>query len=311
MEQEISKLCLGIIQTNGGTLNVRSLPNYDSSSVCGSLDNQMQVNIIDNEEVNDFIKINGDVCGLNEAYVHKNYISQDCNSQVVIDRKPDQVNEDQPSLPAENIILSADEFINRYMPRINVYRRVTRNGPFANMTLYRYPSTGEKMLCGMKHIRSYRSSPYVGKDTSCAVTSFAQEWRKTICKNNDSHCKIMMGDLSFGTTQPSSWPHSTHRRGWCMDIWPMRKQGCGEQELTWRSSCYSRSLTQSFVNLLIKHGADAGNQLFFNDPEIKETRYLSNHDDHIHVCFKPSNSIVKNSCSRLQIDSRVCPVRSN
>jgi len=146
----------------------------------------------------------------------------------------------------------------------------------------------------------------MAQDTLCAWTAVTQEWAKTECPAGDADCRIMLGDASFGEKLPSQWPHSTHRRGWCMDIWPMRKKNCGEKEVTWKSSCYDGEATHKFVKLLIKHGADKGNQFFFNDPNISETRRLSNHDDHIHVCFKPSNSIVKNSCAKTTVDRKVC-----
>jgi hypothetical protein len=77
----------------------------------------------------------------------------------------------------------------------------------------------------------------------------------------------------------------------------MRDINCGEVEVTWRQACYNRSPTRDFAELLVKHGADRGNQLFFKDPQIPYVRPLANHDDHIHVCFKPSNGIVKQSAT--------------
>jgi hypothetical protein len=87
----------------------------------------------------------------------------------------------------------------------------------------------------------------------------------------------------------------------------MRDINCGEVEVTWRQACYNRSPTRDFAELLVKHGADRGNQLFFKDPQIPYVRPLANHDDHIHVCFKPSNGIVKTKCDNTKVDSQVCP----
>lgn len=298
LEENEPFACRGRVTTNSTNLNIRTEPSI-GDNICGSLPSNSYVTVLDTQPENGFYSIASDACTTNSQYAFTSFIelSEDC------DQAPPAPNPPPTNQPIEDL----EGFIQNNLKKVSVVREVIRNGPTALIQVFKVPSLGERSLCGSKHIRSYRSEPYQSIDTLCAWTAVAQEWRKIHCPNNDPHCRIMIGDQTFGERIPSQWPHSTHRRGWCMDIWPMRKQGCGEQELTWRNSCYSQEDTRQLVELLVKHGADKGNQLFFNDPEIPYVRPLRNHDDHIHVCFKPANAIVQTRCEQTKVDSQTCP----
>lgn len=292
------EVCLGRVMTDTSNLNIRTSPEIDDN-ICGSLPPQSYVTLLNTSPDNGFYLVVTDFCESENQYVATNYIelSDNCGTQT-----PSPLPPPLPPNPIENL----GDYIEKNIEKVSVVRELIRGGAKGRVNVHKVPGSGEESLCGSKHIRSYRSEPYLGIETLCAWTAVAQEWRTRYCPNNNPHCRIMVGDQSFGKRLPSSWPHSTHRRGWCMDIWPMRNPGCGEQEITWKQRCYSRSRTRNLVNLLVKHGADKGNQLFFNDPQIPHVRPLRNHDDHIHVCFKPSNSTVKTKCDVTKVDQQIC-----
>lgn len=295
-----SKACLGKVVTQSSDLNIRTSPDL-GENICGTIASQSYVTLLNLEEENGFFFVKTDSCeGEVNQFVSANFIEpgDDCFENTETENKPE---------PEQQYIDDLGGYIESKLDFVSVVRELTRGSAKGLVEVYKVPGQGENLMCGVKHIRSYRAEPYQGKDTLCAWTAVAQEWRQKFCPDNSPHCRIMLGDSSFGERMPSSWPHSTHRRGWCMDIWPMRDQGCGENEVTWKQSCYNQDLTKDFVKLLIKHGADKGNQLFFNDPQIPDVRYLSNHDDHIHACFKPSNSIVQTRCDSTKVDSKICP----
>lgn len=294
--------CLGKVITESSNLNVRTTPEI-SNNICGSLPSNSYVTVLDPTPENGFYLITSEECSEDvDQFVSSRFIElgDDCETS---EDPPD----DPPNDPPPGSIENLGDYIESTLKRVSVVRELIRGGAKGRVTVYKVPGTGENILCGSKHIRSYRSEPFLGKDTLCAWTAVLQEWRQRFCPNNDPHCRIMAGDHTFGERLPSSWPHSTHRRGWCMDIWPMRDEECGEREVTWKQSCYNRGLTRELVELMVKHGADKGNQLFFNDPQIPHVRPLRNHDDHIHVCFKPSNRIVQQRCDSVDVDTRICP----
>lgn len=313
-----STSCTGRVSTNGGRLNIRYTADI-SDNVCAQLDNDAPVIVSMEQSKSGFLKIKSTLCSetknefniewvyASERFINLNSDCFDNPTSAVIDEEYKPKSGRDPDGQVNTSVPSISDYISKNLDHVRIQRPLLRNGARGLVDLYKLPGTSESSICGSKHIRSQRSAPHLGKDTLCAWTSVAQEWAMENCKLGDSNCRIMLGDATFGHVQPASWPHSTHRRGWCMDIWPMRKQGCGEKEVRWQDECYDRQATRDLVKLLIKHGADVGNQLFFNDPQIAETRRLSNHDDHIHVCFKPTNSKVKNSCANLEVDRKYCP----
>jgi hypothetical protein len=316
-EIEQQSFCRGVVSTRSGNLNIRTSARI-TDNICGQLPSQAVVTVSLKGHEKGFLKIQTTLCeeGRNmSAFVSEDFITldKDCSLETNQGEGEEQEesnaeNEEEANREPDSLPILEDlaNYIRTTLNRILTTRPLTRRSAPGRVEVFKLPGSGTNSICGSKHIRSYRSHPYLGKDTTCAWTAVTQEWRKEHCADGDSNCRIMLGDASFGQRQPSSWPHSTHRRGWCMDIWPMRKKNCGEKEVTWRDGCYDRAATQKFVRLLIKHGADVGNQLFFNDPQISETRRLRNHDDHIHVCFKPSNSIVKQACAKTKVDRKIC-----
>jgi len=310
--------CKGVVATEQSALNIRTSPKIDDN-VCSQLEKGTPVVISMNGHENGFFRIQTTRCGDENPWVYASdkfiEVEENCLSDQPVDEDrtdEDEEKDDQKDIGERNPdselqdITDLKAYIRSNLKKISTRRRLTRKSSVGSVEVFKLPGSGTNSICGSKHIRSNRTNPHMSQDTLCAWTAVAQEWAKTECPKGNKDCRIMLGDASFGEKQPSHWPHSTHRRGWCMDIWPMRKKGCGEKEVTWRSSCYDGTATKKFVKLLIKHGADKGNQFFFNDPKISETRRLSNHDDHIHVCFKPSNSIVKRSCEKTTVSRKVC-----
>jgi hypothetical protein len=308
--------CKGFIATQSSSLNVRTSPEI-TDNICTTLDKGTPIIISMNGHENGFFRIQTTRCGDENKWVYVSdkfvEVEDNCIEEINVETPPvvmptPPVEEEIPRAPDSEVseIRDLKSYIRSNLTKTSTTRPLTRNSSSGSVEVFKLPGSGTTSICGSKHIRSYRTNPHMAQDTLCAWTAVAQEWAKTECPKGNADCRIMLGDASFGAKQPSSWPHSTHRRGWCMDIWPMRKKNCGEKEVTWKSSCYDGDATQKFVKLLIKHGADKGNQFFFNDPKISETRRLSNHDDHIHVCFKPSNSIVKTRCEQTKVDRKIC-----
>ncbi len=185
---------------------------------------------------------------------------------------------------------------------------------------YRAPSgQGVQMACGSQHIRNDRSPPYATPLTACLISGAAQEWRQKFCPDNHPDCRMMIGDGSHGAKLPKEWPHATHRDGNCFDIWPMRKVGGGLKEVDdYNDPVYSRERTAELVKLLHKWGSDKpgggagiGKQIFFNDSKLRDngkrlTRSISNHNGHIHVCFR-DNEVNRKRCAEAKFDTKLCP----
>lgn len=123
----------------------------------------------------------------------------------------------------------------------------------------------------------------------CALTAVMQEFHKS-CGDSPG-CQVQFGNFYH---DPAWDVHASHGDGTCVDIRPFRKSSDADTRITRNYRQYSRSRTKDFINLLRKAGADP---VFFNDSKIKGSRWLSNHDDHIHVCFHPNNRNVKKACN--------------
>lgn len=84
--------------------------------------------------------------------------------------------------------------------------------------------------------------------------------------------------------------HDTHEQGLDVDIRPLRlaNDQCWIAGTTWRSSAYDRTATRAMIRKFRASAPGHIKVIYFNDPVlIREglTRWLSGHDDHVHVRF--------------------------
>ena len=84
--------------------------------------------------------------------------------------------------------------------------------------------------------------------------------------------------------------------GKCVDIRPLAKTSERAGLSYTDTSRYDRTATQAFVDLLRRAGADT---IIFNDRRIEgrtNEGSVRNHDDHLHICFNPTDSTVQGTC---------------
>lgn len=96
--------------------------------------------------------------------------------------------------------------------------------------------------------------------------------------------RIGIGDISFqgGGTMP---PHQEHRRGFNVDIRPMRFDW-QEIPVNWFDAAYNRSLTRELIQF-IRASCHVGN-IRFNDVNLINeglVQQTKGHDNHLHVDF--------------------------
>ncbi len=196
-------------------------------------------------------------------------------------------------------------------------RRVGRQGG-----IYEWPSeqVGDQyqLACGSEHIRRTRSRAYMHPLSACMLAGAAQQWRQQVCPDNTPDCQLRFGDMTYGHSMPGHWPHRSHRRGWCVDVWPIRQPG-HSGDVVVGGQGYDRERTLQLLRIFREWGADRpqagqgrGNQVFFDDPQaIREglARPLrGTHRDHIHVCFRPTARGTEERCNQASFDSGYCPI---
>lgn len=160
--------------------------------------------------------------------------------------------------------------------------------------------------------------------TACVVARLAEEWRLNHCPSNRP-CRLEMGDISHHTNEIFDG-HSSHTDGYCIDLRPIKNEGEGDRAfsnpdysgaLTHEDPNYDQAKTKELLELLTRLGGDTISSstdepaaLLFNDPDLIEAglaRQARDHDNHIHVCFRPDNPVVQNSCAEYTPNERVCP----
>lgn len=172
-------------------------------------------------------------------------------------------------------------------------------------------------MCGAQHIRRERAEAWAHPISACMMSAAVQEWRKYFCPDNHPDCRVLIGDATYGYKKPEKWPHNSHREGYCFDVWPMRKNGVGvvDDVKIDQEERYSHTRTKMFVEILRQWGSDTpdgvgeADQFFFNDETLIQLGYATKypaHDDHIHVCFRPSLENEKR-CETAQFDLKICP----
>lgn len=111
-------------------------------------------------------------------------------------------------------------------------------------------------------------------------------------------CQARVGDLSFVTPGEKSngkdlLGHSSHESGNCIDLRPFRSdENYGPTEVG--GAGYNRALNEEFIDIAKEMGASP---IYLNDSGIKNSTYMDDHHNHIHICFPPENSTVAASCS--------------
>ena len=180
---------------------------------------------------------------------------------------------------------------------------------------------------------------------SCMMAGIAQEWKKKHCPDDAPHCQLTFGDSGYskcklktevygyrtrwrkkkkirvpkrrkrcwvkppgGVKFSKRWPHASHRKGECIDIWPMAKKGNSTINSRYKNKGYNQKANLEFAKLLVKWGADK-RQFFFNDPQVRKkygAKYLVGHYDHFHVCFR-NNKANRKRCRNHTVDTKICP----
>lgn len=178
-------------------------------------------------------------------------------------------------------------------------------------------------LRGPHNTHHYKQDDIVNSDafirpmTACTFLKVAEKFQKNC---NGPGCEIQFGNIYH----KKSWkPHMTHDTGECIDIRPFRRSHDDiNVSGSFKGKNYDREKTKLFLELAIKMG---GTSAYFNDmnlveyfkkPEVRkdlmpyrkgdvwsfwqriEAKNKSGHDDHIHVCFKTENPVVKQSCTQ-------------
>ncbi len=136
-------------------------------------------------------------------------------------------------------------------------------------------------------------------DAVIALMDALSSWR-TVCEGrNDGSsktCSVQLGDISYTSDlRPDPLGHKDHYAGRCVDIRLFRADG-SRYEAWWNqtddrpgfatSAGYSRPLTAAFIAHLLAREDVV--EVLFNDPEIPEATPARGHDDHLHVCFRPT-----------------------
>ncbi len=162
---------------------------------------------------------------------------------------------------------------------------IIRRGPF---NTYHYPT----------HLGEDESNDEWGKPESvCAFMQIAKHWRDNMCPRDDDTCNIGFGHVYH---PQSLGKHSAHQSGECFDIRPFSKNDSKRFQkvnMNDKNSGYDRDMTNNLIQLLAKGG---GTGILFNDLTIKNKQksksIAKGHYNHIHVCFKTKNDLVKKTC---------------
>lgn len=181
-----------------------------------------------------------------------------------------------------------------------------------NRGLMEMPTEGNAGFCGTHHYTPDRPpgvDAYASPEAACSLVGIAQEWKKTVCPDDNKGCRIAWGDISHKTRAKFGTHSSEHAQGECVDIRPFNKgafRDAGGRKPT--NNDYDRDTTEAFLKLATKYGAS----IRYSDPKIKKSEDLnliwggSQHKNHMHVCFESSNSKVQKACDNLTVDPQVC-----
>jgi hypothetical protein len=131
------------------------------------------------------------------------------------------------------------------------------------------------------------SDSYMKPNSQCALLQVLKKHNEDCFSKG---CQVQLGDMYHH----DSWgAHQGHDSGECVDIRPFRKNDNDDAGLSYKNTGrYDGTKTKNFIGLLRKAGA---REIIFNDKNITASR-LSNHDNHIHVCFGENRSKVKETC---------------
>jgi len=163
----------------------------------------------------------------------------------------------------------------------------TQEGPYNSFHYNSSPSEAASM-----------QDAFMNVTAACAFTKVLQEWNRT---HPSDRSQIQIGDMWHLQT----WGvHRSHEQksehggypGTCVDIRPLAKTSERAGLSYTDTSRYDRTATQAFVDLLRRAGADT---IIFNDRRIEgrtNEGSVRNHDDHLHICFNPTDSTVQGTC---------------
>jgi murein endopeptidase len=118
-------------------------------------------------------------------------------------------------------------------------------------------------------------------ETIGALQTIAAGWAQA----HPNGPRIGIGDISLRGGGPI-WGHCSHQCGIDVDIYPMRSDG-QERGVRLGTAAYSQALTQELVSRIRGNGVLAVQFVLFNDATVKGVKPWPNHDDHLHVRFRP------------------------
>lgn len=212
---------------------------------------------------------------------------------------------DVPGIPNPYVEFLRDLKKNKKCPRTSDYK--------CNRGLVQMPVDKNVGFCGSHHYspgRPYGSDSYAAPHTACSLLTLAQEWKKGHCPDDGKGCRFAWGDISH-VTRPIFNGHKAHTNGECIDIRPFNKGEFRDAGRTYMSADYDRAKTVEFLKLAKKLGGDIrySDRKIIKDSKLKDldVRYGgTSHNNHIHLCFPASNSVVAGACNNLTVDPNVC-----
>jgi hypothetical protein len=161
-----------------------------------------------------------------------------------------------------------------------------------------------------KNYDPHQSDVWGKPTTLCSLYNLTDKFYDACIKvegRTAQDCKARVGDLGFVT--PGEKPngkdllgHRSHNNGTCIDLRPFRNDG-SYRGLDVGDAGYDRAMNEEFINMAKEMGASP---IYLNDSNIKNSSYMKDHDDHMHICFPPSDPVVSKSCS----SRRATPARA-
>lgn len=154
-----------------------------------------------------------------------------------------------------------------------VFLPETNPFPMVNVQL---PESGT----GFYSYSRYRYKQFGLAETIRAIEAICQDW----FLNHRTGPLIGIGNISIRGGGPVP-PHSSHQRGFDVDIRPLRSDGA-RVSVTYEDEAYSKSRTQELVNTIRASSVLRVDRILFNDPNVRGVQPWPGHDNHLHVRFK-------------------------
>jgi hypothetical protein len=187
--------------------------------------------------------------------------------------------------------------------------------------------------CGSYHYLPHSpkgADAFASPTTSCLFSAALQDWKKNHCPDSELGCRVAWGDMSHVSIQErsgSTWPHSEHNLGLCIDVRPLKKGSFEDKGLVWGTGKrvytrrkkkrilseiknrdyneeYDQEKTKDLIEVFKNWGAS---KVLFNDNKECGSQLCSGHDNHVHVCFEESAANKTKCLEEVKIEKDYCP----